>query len=92
VHELDTRGSHFYLAKFWIAALAKSELSEEEVSKFKALTIELEDNIETILGEINATQGKPKELVGYYRFDFEKTEKAMRPSQTLNGLINQYLG
>jgi isocitrate dehydrogenase len=92
VHELDTRGSHFYLAKFWIAALAKSELSEEEVSKFKALTTELEDNIETILGEINATQGKPKELVGYYRFDFEKTEKAMRPSQTLNGLINQYLG
>lgn len=92
VHELDTRGSHFYLAKFWIAALAKSELSEEEVSKFKALTTELEDNIETILDEINATQGKPKELVGYYRFDFEKTEKAMRPSQTLNGLINQYLG
>ena len=92
VHELDTRGSHFYLAKFWIAALAKSELSAEEVSKFQALHLELEHYTEAILGEINATQGKPKELAGYYRFDFEKTEKAMRPSQTLNDLIGKYLG
>ena len=92
VHELDTRGSHFYLAKFWIAALAKSELSAEEVSKFQALHLELEHYSDAILGEINATQGKPKELGGYYRFDFEKTEKAMRPSQTLNDLIGKYLG
>ncbi|MDA0678448.1 MAG: NADP-dependent isocitrate dehydrogenase, partial [Bacteroidetes bacterium] len=92
VHELDTRGSHFYIAKFWIAALAKSDLSAEEVSKFQALHLELENYSDTILGEINATQGKPKELGGYYRFDFEKTEKAMRPSQMLNDLIDKYLG
>lgn len=92
VHELDTRGSHFYLAKFWITALADSDLSEEEVSKFKGLHLELESNVNTILEEINTTQGKRQELGGYYRFDIEKTENAMRPSQTLNELINKYLG
>ncbi|KAA5599927.1 NADP-dependent isocitrate dehydrogenase [Blastochloris sulfoviridis] len=87
VGELDNRGSHFYLALYWAQALAEQSRDKDLQARFKPLAQTLAENETKILGELAAAQGKPQDTGGYYRPDFEKTSKAMRPSATLNAAI-----
>jgi isocitrate dehydrogenase len=78
VHELDNRGSHFYLAMYW---------AQELDGRFAKLAETLTENEETILAELAAVQGEPVDLGGYYYVDKDKATAAMRPSATLNAAI-----
>ena len=89
VGELDTRGSHFYLVKFWIEALAQSSLNDKV--KFENLNAAIDSLGDQILSEINTTQGQPQDLGGYYTLDANKATKAMCPSETLNSLLEEHL-
>jgi isocitrate dehydrogenase len=84
VNELDNRGGHFYLAMYWAKALAAQDKSPELKAQFSKLAQKLTDNEATILEELQAAQGNPVDIGGYYHPDTEKTLKAMRPSATLN--------
>jgi isocitrate dehydrogenase len=84
VGELDNRGSHFYLAMYWAQALAGQSDESELGAKFKPLADTLAQKEEQILEELNAVQGNPVDIGGYYRPDLEKVTAAMRPSKTLN--------
>ncbi len=89
VGELDTRGSHFYLVKFWIEALAQSSLNDKV--KFENLNTAIDSLGDQILSEIDTTQGQPQDLGGYYTLDTSKATKAMFPSKTLNNLLEEHL-
>ena len=84
VGELDNRGSHFYLAKFWAEELAKQDKDTELASAFADVAKALGENEEAIVAELAEVQGKPVDLAGYYRPSEEKTSAVMRPSATLN--------
>ena len=84
VGEIDNRGSHFYLAMYWAQALAAQTKDADLQARFAPLAKTLTENEAKILAELIAAQGKPQDTGGYYRPDFEKTSKAMRPSPTLN--------
>ncbi len=86
--ELDNRGSHFYLAQYWAQHLAGQNEDNEIKSTFQNVAKELTEKEETIMSEIMATEGKPTDIGGYYLPDPEKASKAMRPSKTLNKIIN----
>ncbi|MBF0435826.1 MAG: NADP-dependent isocitrate dehydrogenase [Magnetococcales bacterium] len=86
--ELDNRGSHFYLALYWAQALAQQQEDGELSKIFLPVSSSLHDNQERILGEINATQGHAVDLGGYYRCNPDKLARAMRPSATLNAIID----
>jgi isocitrate dehydrogenase len=88
VGELDARGSHFYLAMYWAQALAEQNDDAELKAIFTPVVQQLTDNEAKILEELNRVQGKPIDLGGYYRPDKVKTSKVMRPSATLNALID----
>ena len=88
VNELDNRGSHYYLAKYWAEALASQSHDAELKAAFTDLAKALADNEEQIVAELTDCQGEPVEMGGYYMPDAEKVEKLMRPSETLNGLID----
>ena len=88
VGELDNRGSHFYLALYWAEALATQTEDTELQSIFQPLAKSLADNEETIVLELKGAQGQHVDLGGYYQPDVDKITKAMRPSATLNGLID----
>jgi isocitrate dehydrogenase len=88
VGELDTRGSHFYLAMYWAEALATQTQDPELQARFSKVAKQLEDNEATIVAELNAAQGKSVELGGYYRPNPELASKAMRPSPTLNAIVD----
>ncbi len=88
VGELDNRGSHFYLALYWAQALAEQTRDTELQKHFAKPAKELTANEAKILGELTAAQGKPQDMGGYYHPNFEKVSKAMRPSATLNAIIN----
>ncbi len=88
VGQLDNRGSHFYLALYWAEALAEQTEDEELAKKFAVVAKELAENEQKILEEIQATEGFPKDIGGYYHPDDEKAEKAMRPSPTFNKIID----
>ena len=90
VGSLDTRGSHFHLIKFWIEALGQSNLESAQRDRFKRLSEALISKEETILSEINGTQGKAQEIGGYYAPDRRLASTAMRPSITLNTLIEEF--
>jgi isocitrate dehydrogenase len=87
VHELDNRGSHFYLAMYWAQALAAQDRSPALKAKFGDLAQQLTAQAATIVAELNAAQGQAVDIGGYYHPDAVKTSAAMRPSGTLNGLI-----
>ncbi len=87
VNELDNRGSHFYLAMYWAQALAKQTRDEKLQTKFTTVAAELADNENKIIGELNAAQGEPVDIGGYFHTDDALVEKAMRPSATLNAII-----
>jgi isocitrate dehydrogenase len=88
VGELDTRGSHFYLALYWAEALAAQTQDKELQARFSKVAKGLEDNEAKILAELNAAQGKPVELGGYYRPNPGLASKAMRPSPTFNAIVD----
>lgn len=86
--ELDNRGSHFYLAFYWAQALAEQTQDKDLQARFSKIAKEMEQNEQKILAELKAAQGKPVDLGGYYHSDPEKTTKAMRPSPTLNAIVD----
>ncbi len=88
VGELDTRGSHFYLALYWAEELANQTEDKELAEIFSKVYADLKENEQKILEEIRATEGKPADIGGWYHPDDEKAEKAMRPSETFNRIID----
>jgi isocitrate dehydrogenase len=88
VHELDNRGSTYYLARYWARALADQTANAALADRFAPVTAALEENEETILAELNGAQGQPQDLGGYYLPDPARAAAAMRPSATLNGIID----
>ncbi|NLP56674.1 NADP-dependent isocitrate dehydrogenase [Lutibacter sp. B1] len=87
VGELDNRGSHYYLATYWAQALATQNKDIELKDRFTKVAKELESNETTIINELNAAQGSPVDIGGYYEPNEALTRKAMRPSNTLNTII-----
>ena len=87
VGELDNRGSHFYLAQYWARALAEQSDDATLKAQFAGIAEQLEQQESTILSELNGVQGRPVEVGGYYRPDTAMTSAAMRPSATLNAII-----
>jgi len=84
VGELDNRGSHFYLALYWAQALAAQDEDAGLKARFAPLAQALGANEDKIVAELNAVQGKPVDIGGYYHADRMKAGAAMRPSATLN--------
>lgn len=87
VGNIDNRGSHFYLALYWAQALAAQTDDTALQAQFGELAKTLAENEATIVAELNAVQGKPVDIGGYYAPNPELTSKAMRPSNTLNAAI-----
>lgn len=85
---IDNRGSHFYLATYWAEALANQSKDADIAAKFAPVAKALTENESKINEELIGAQGKPQEIDGYYRPDFDKTDSAMRPSATLNEIVN----
>ena len=88
VKELDTRGSHFYLAQYWAEALADQTQDPELQARFAGVAQQLAANEEKIIQELNDAQGQPVNIGGYYLPNDEMAAKAMRPSATLNALVD----
>ncbi|HEY3489835.1 MAG TPA: NADP-dependent isocitrate dehydrogenase [Candidatus Deferrimicrobiaceae bacterium] len=88
VGQIDNRGSHFYLALYWAKALAAQTSDAVLQAKFAKIAKDLGDNVAKIDAELIAAQGKPVDMGGYYHADTAKVEKAMRPSPTLNAIID----
>ena len=88
VGELDNRGSHFYVALYWAEALADQNNDTELKAKFISIAKSLKENEDKINQELLASAGKPTDVGGYYQPNFEKASEVMRPSGTLNSIIN----
>ena len=88
VNELDNRGSHFYLALYWAEALAEQTKDPDLQARFVPVARQLADKEATIIEELNAAQGAPVDIDGYYHPDSELCAKAMRPSATLNAIVD----
>ncbi|MEZ1316271.1 NADP-dependent isocitrate dehydrogenase [Pseudomonas fluorescens] len=87
VGNIDNRGSHFYLALYWAQALAAQTEDAALQAQFATLAKTLTENEATIVAELNAVQGKPVDIGGYYHANAELISQAMRPSATLNAAI-----
>ncbi len=88
VNEIDNRGSSYYLAMYWADALATQTKDAEIQARFTKVAKDLKDNEAKITEELIAAQGSPVDLGGYYLLNDALTEKAMRPSATLNAIID----
>ena len=88
VGELDTRGSHFYLAMYWAQALAEQNDDSQLKAYFKPVAAVLTSNETRIVEELNSVQGKPVDFGGYYCPNKELVAQVMRASKTLNTIIN----
>ena len=86
-HELDNRGSQFYLAMYWAQALAAQTEDKALAAQFAPLAKALADNEAKIVAEFAAVQGKPADIGGYYRADPQKVKAVMRPSATFNAVL-----
>jgi isocitrate dehydrogenase len=86
--QLDNRGSQFYLAMYWAQELAAQTEDAALAAQFAPLAQQLSDNEQAIVAELAAVQGKPVDIGGYYMPDFEKLAAVMRPSQTLNAILD----
>lgn len=89
VNELDNRGSHFYLALYWAKALANQDDDADLKQQFSEIASKLEDKESVIVEELNAAQGKPADIGGYYKPNDEKASSLMRASKTFNGILSQ---
>ncbi len=89
VKELDNRGSHFYLAMYWAETLATESDDAELREKFAAIAKDMEANEQKIVQELNDVQGTAMDIGGYYQPNPELASKAMRPSATLNGILDK---
>ena len=85
--ELDNRGSHFYLGLYWAQGLAQQTEDPELAALFAPLASSLAENETTIVAELNAVQGQPAQLDGYYHADRDTVKQVMRPSATLNDIL-----
>jgi isocitrate dehydrogenase len=85
--QLDNRGSQFYLALYWAQELAAQTEDKELAGKFALLAKQLADNEQKIVEELNAVQGKPADIGGYYLPDVAKLDAIMRPSATFNAAL-----
>jgi len=88
VGELDNRGSHFYLAMYWAEALAAQDDDAELKARFSTVAEAMAENEDKIVAELNGAQGSAVELGGYYHLNPELASKAMRPSATLNAIVD----
>ena len=88
IGQLDTRGSHFYLAMYWAQALAAQTADKELAAHFAPIAKALTDNEATIVAELNGAQGGAQDIGGYYRPDFDKLSSVMRPSTILNKALS----
>jgi isocitrate dehydrogenase len=86
--ELDNRGSQFYLAMYWAQELAAQTQDKELQAHFAKVAKALTDNEQKIVDELRAVQGKPADIGGYYILDKQKVTAVMRPSATLNAIID----
>jgi isocitrate dehydrogenase len=89
IGQIDNRGSHFYLAMYWARALADQSREKDLQAIFGPIAIELETKESQIVGELNAVQGRPVEIGGYYHPDPAQMDRAMRPSATLNAVVDR---
>jgi len=89
VNEIDNRGSHFFLALYWAQALASQTTDKQLAARFTPLATALTNNAETIAADLIKCQGKAVDIGGYYLLDDTKTFAAMRPSTTLNQIIDE---
>ena len=92
VNELDNRGSHFYLALYWAEAIAAQDEDIELKTKFADLEKSLSDNEKVIVDELNAAQGSSVDIKGYYLPEEKLATQAMRPSATLNSILDSFVG
>jgi len=88
VGEIDNRGSHFYLALYWAQALAEQTQDKNLQARFAKVAKQLADNEAQIVAELLGAQGRPVDMGGYYHPNDGKTTKAMRPSPTLNAIVD----
>ena len=87
VNEIDNRGSHFYLAMYWAEALSKQDKDAELKEKFATIYADMAAAEGQIMNELNAAQGSPVDIDGYYFPDEALASAQMRPSTTLNGIL-----
>ena len=90
VRELDNRGSHYYLALYWSEALSIQNENIKLKEEFQEMHLLLNKNESTIIKELNKNQGIRVDLGGYYSTNIKNVEKIMRPSSTLNNIINTH--
>jgi isocitrate dehydrogenase len=88
VGEIDNRGSHFYLALYWAQALAEQTQDKNLQARFAKVAKQLADNEAKIVAELLGAQGRPVDMGGYYHPNDGKTTKSMRPSPTLNAIVD----
>src|SRR5437660_5680411 len=88
VGEIDNRGSHFYLAWYWAQALAEQTQDKNLQARFAKIAKQLAENEAKITAELLGAQGQRVDMGGYYHPDKEKTTRAMRPSPTLNAIVD----
>jgi isocitrate dehydrogenase len=88
VGELDNRGSHFYLAMYWARALATQSNDDDLRAAFQPIAERLERDEAAIVRELNGVQGRPVDIGGYYHPDPARTAQVMRPSATLNAVVD----
>lgn len=91
VRKLDNKGGHFYLAMYWAEALAAQTKDAGLQAKFAPIAKAMQDNEAKILAEYNDSQGSKVDIGGYYRLDEAKTSKALRPSETFNGILAELI-
>ncbi len=88
VNELDTRGSHFYLAYYWAQALVEQTQDPSLQEEFSDLAARLTESEAIIVEELTTAQGDPVDIGGYFHPDDEAASRAMRPSATFNAVLN----
>ncbi len=86
--EPDNKVSHYWVARYWAEALSTQTADTALANKFTSIAESLIKNEEQILSEFLAAEGKPQDIGGYFHPDDAKAEKAMRPSATLNNIID----
>jgi len=87
VGDIDNRGSHFYLAKYWAEELKTQDKDEKLKQHFAPISEKLDENELKIMSELSATQGRKVNIGGYYHPPAERIISAMRPSSTFNAII-----